>query len=109
MNAPPTNPSLPTLLKACEVARVLGLAERTLRDMNRRRELTYIRYGGEVRYELSAVLEFIGRKTRLASGQAPALLLPEDWGRVERLIEAAVQMRISDFGFRNGEQTKKAA
>ncbi|HVX56951.1 MAG TPA: helix-turn-helix domain-containing protein [Candidatus Saccharimonadales bacterium] len=100
MNAPATQLNLEPLLKPAEVARVLGLSERTLRDMNRRGELTHTKFCGEVRYPISAVVEFIGRKTRLATGQSPALLLPEDWGKLERLVDVIVTNRLAALNAR---------
>lgn len=92
------------LLTMEEVCRVLGKSRRTLRDWNRRRLITHIKVGGEDMYEVSAVLAFIDRNRRVARGETGLHLEPEDWGRIERLVEAAVNRN-----HRDAMSTEKAA
>ena len=55
----PVRPALPDLVGTKEVARHLGVSERTVKRFVARGELPCFRIGGQIRFDLADVLRFV--------------------------------------------------
>lgn len=82
-----------------QVAWILQVGDRTLRDWRKQRRIPFFKHGKNiVRYDPAAVIAFImSNTTGIVRPASPALsMLPTDlvWQRIERLIQTAIQTRL---------------